>query len=119
MIDSAGNRWTATTLQNGEFIFMDLPPGNYTLEASASGHLSAAVEITLLPGMTITLPTIDLPQGDLNGDGGIDEADVAILSALYGKPFANADLDGNGVIGLADLRLLAAAMGLTGPVVWR
>lgn len=49
--------------------------------------------------------------GDLNGDGHVDAADLAILLGSWGASGAAADLDGDGVVGAADLALLLGAWG--------
>ena len=50
--------------------------------------------------------------GDLNGDGVVDLADLAILLAHYGETsgisYADGDLDGDGDVDLGDLALLLA-----------
>jgi hypothetical protein len=56
--------------------------------------------------------TVSLP-GDLDGSGGVDRADAAILAANYGLSPATAslgDLTGDGIIGLADLAKLQASL---------
>jgi V8-like Glu-specific endopeptidase len=63
--------------------------------------------------------SIDLPgpidmgpcQGDLNGDGIVNAADLAILLGAWGQPGGPANLDGNGPVNAADLALLLGAWG--------
>ena len=45
-------------------------------------------------------------QGDLNGDGLVDGADLGLMLALFGSDDPTADLNGDGVVGGADLGLL-------------
>jgi len=47
---------------------------------------------------------------DLDGDGTVGGADLAVLLAAWGQP-GPADLDGDGTVGGADLALLLAAWG--------
>jgi hypothetical protein len=57
--------------------------------------------------------TFEAPAGnpaDLNGDGVVNGADLAILLGQWGGP-GSADLNGDGVVGGADLALLLAAWG--------
>jgi V8-like Glu-specific endopeptidase len=64
-------------------------------------------------------PTPDLPgpidaapcEGDLNGDGAVDAADLAILLGAWGQPGGPANLDGNGGVNAADLGILLGAWG--------
>ena len=45
-------------------------------------------------------------QGDLNGDGLVDGADLGLMLALFGSDDPTEDLNGDGVVGGADLGLL-------------
>lgn len=49
--------------------------------------------------------------GDLDGDGDVDAADLAILLGAWGSSDAAADLDGSGAVDAADLALLLGAWG--------
>lgn len=55
--------------------------------------------------------------GDLNQDGLIDGADLALLIANWGpaQPGGFGDLDGDGTVGGADLGILLSRWGATGP----
>lgn len=46
---------------------------------------------------------------DLNGDGSVGAADLAILLGAWGTDNAAADLDGDGTVGAADLAILLGA----------
>ena len=48
---------------------------------------------------------------DLNGDGTVSAADLAILLSAWGASGGPADLDGNGSVGASDLALLLGAWG--------
>ena len=53
-----------------------------------------------------------LPSADLNGDGAVNAADLAILLNSWGAcAGCAADLDGNGTVGAADLAVLLNAWG--------
>jgi V8-like Glu-specific endopeptidase len=60
-----------------------------------------------LPGPIDTGPCI----GDLNGDGTVNGADLAILLGAWGQPGGIANLDGNGQVNGADLAILLGAWG--------
>jgi hypothetical protein len=49
--------------------------------------------------------------GDINGDGAIGRADVALLKAAWGSQDIRADLDGDGEVGIEDLLILLANVG--------
>ena len=63
----------------------------------------------------ITIERTAAAPADLNGDGVVDGADLAILLAAWGpcppKGSCQADFDGNGVVDGADLTTLLAAWG--------
>jgi hypothetical protein len=49
-----------------------------------------------------------VPVGDLDGDGAINSADLAILLNAWGASGSPADLNGNGVVDSADITILLA-----------
>ncbi|MEE2973239.1 MAG: VCBS repeat-containing protein [Planctomycetota bacterium] len=49
--------------------------------------------------------------GDIDGDGGVDAADLGLLIAVWNTNDPAADLDGSGTVDSADLGLLIAAWG--------
>ena len=51
----------------------------------------------------------DGPFGDLDGDGVVNAADLAILLGAWGSASSTADLDGDGQVNAADLALLLGA----------
>jgi len=110
---------SANTDANGVFIFT-APDGVYRIIASAGGYLSAQASITLTGGSTITMPTITLPAGDINGNGIIDQFDALTIGMNYNlsEP-AIADLNNDGVINILDAELLAANYRMSGPVAWQ
>ena len=56
-----------------------LPPGVYTISAEHGGFLPALKEDVVVDG-DMTLPTVQLWNGDLNGDGAIDITDLTTLA---------------------------------------
>lgn len=49
--------------------------------------------------------------GDINKDGVIDNADLALMKAVYGKADTDADINGDGKVSLGDLVILSANIG--------
>lgn len=50
-------------------------------------------------------------DGDLDGDGAVGPADLALLLGAWGTGSAGADLDGDGTVGPSDLAMLLGAWG--------
>ena len=109
---------TTTTGQDGTFT-LTAAAGNYTVNASASGFLSAQASITLANGNTTTLPSISLLAGDIDGDNVIDQFDAMTIGMSYNTATPSAaDLNNDGTINVLDLELLANNYRQTGPTDW-
>jgi len=109
---------SGTVTENGSFGFTQ-PVGEYTLRASAVGFLSAQRPVTLTAGGVLTLPTISLLAGDIDGNGVIDAFDALTIGMSYNTATpAAADLNDDGIINVLDLELLARNYRQTGPVAW-
>jgi hypothetical protein len=88
-----------------------LPPGgtaNLLLNGSFSGG-------TISSGLSATLVAQGEREvgsnGDINGDGSVNAADLSALLAAWGSAQADADLDGNGIVNGVDLATLLANWG--------
>ncbi|NJC94759.1 MAG: hypothetical protein C3F07_09635 [Anaerolineales bacterium] len=104
---------------DGTFGF-SLLPGTYTALASADGFLGAQGSVTVTAGNTATMPTIELPAGDIDSNNVIDQFDALTIGINYNASTpAAADLNNDGVINVLDLELLASNYRKTGPVVWQ
>lgn len=75
-----------TTDSEGSFSFQSLPPGDFVLQASAPGFLSAQTpEFQVFAGETITLPDVTLLAGDFTGDGIIDIYDLVHIAINFNR----------------------------------
>ena len=96
------------------------PAGTYTAAASADGFLNAQASVTLTGGETTTLTSINLPAGDIDGSGVIDQFDAMTIGMNYNAAEPSvADLNNDGIINVLDLEALAANYRQTGPVAWQ
>ncbi|MBL8061622.1 MAG: carboxypeptidase regulatory-like domain-containing protein [Anaerolineales bacterium] len=103
---------------DGSFLF-EVPPGTYSIVATANGFLRAQGTVTLTGGAQ-SMPVISLPAGDIDDDNSIDQFDAMTIGFNYGlsQP-PGADLNNDGIINALDLELLAQHYRKTGPVVWQ
>ena len=104
---------------DGSFAF-DAASGTNSVVAMASGCLSAQRSVTVTDGSTITLPTLSLIAGDIDGNNVIDQFDALTIGMNYNQavPY-DADLNNDGIINVLDLELLAKNYRRTGPVPWQ
>jgi len=87
-----------------------LPPGG-TANVIFSGTIERIVGVAGLSGTLVAASAANDPVGDLNGDGTVNGADLAIMLADWGDAGVPADLDGNGVVDGADLSILLGNWG--------
>ena len=110
----------ATVVANPDGTFsLTAPAGSYTVEATASGFLSAQGAATITAGETSTKPTINLLAGDIDGNDVVDQYDALTIGMSYNTATPDAaDLNADSVINVLDLELLAANYHATGPTAW-
>jgi hypothetical protein len=96
-------------------LLLGLPAGgsgvmNPALAAGAAGSVGQE-EAAALAGLRERVP------GDLDGDGRVGLADLAVLGRSYGRRGVNlaADLDGDGVVGSGDVEVMRRAYGFVAP----
>ena len=103
---------------DGSFNF-PIAGGNYTIVASAEGYLNAQGTLSIINGQTVTMPTVTLPAGDIDGNGVIDQLDALTIGINYNASTPTAaDLDNSGLIDVLDLELLASNYRLAGALNW-
>ncbi|MFN8472019.1 MAG: S8 family serine peptidase [Anaerolineae bacterium] len=112
---------TASTADDGSFSVM-LAPGAYTITADHTLYLGSQSAIAVDGSPQVTIPTVTLLAGDVNGSGSIDLFDLVILAANYGQSVppgdSRADITGDGSIDLFDLVLLGMNYGKAGAQPW-
>ena len=90
----------------------------YNLAFTGTGFQSYHSEGLILSDYSrgIILGTGDntFTYGDLNGDGRVDEADVAVVKGNLDTNNSLADLNGDGVVDISDLAIITMASGATG-----
>ena len=115
-----GNNINPITLNlgaDGKFTILDVPNGTYDVSIKASHWLAKTTNIEIIGNTDMGVVT--LTNGDINGDNGIDETDLAILSNNWylsseEAADANSDLNGDGGIDESDLAILSSTWYLGG-----
>jgi hypothetical protein len=104
---------------------LQVPVDTVSVIASRTGHLSAQrPSLTLTAGGTITLPTVTLLGGNVDGDNDIDWADISAIGPYVTTPPLSAsatdtrDVNGNSLIDWDDVTKASANGGLIGPSTW-
>jgi hypothetical protein len=94
---------------------------NYVAISADSGHIAYRNEHALDPNAEDPAPQVNLEifvaafpvpvEGDLNGDGVVNESDLAICLGAWGTADPVADLSGDGVVDLVDISILLGFWG--------
>ncbi len=119
VFDAGNNLVGAGTVNEDGTFSLGSASGTNTVIASASGFLRAQTTVTISDGSSITLPTISLLAGDIDGNNVIDQFDAMTIGMSYNSadPPA-ADLNNDGTINVLDLELLASNYREMGPTAW-
>ena len=105
---------------DGEFVFYSLEDGEYSLTISGNSttemeiltvNADSEAPVVLTENDDSAISLIELSNGDVNGDGVVDLADVSavLASGVYGSENALGraeDIDNNGVINAVDLSII-------------
>ncbi|MFO0873853.1 MAG: hypothetical protein U0575_07760 [Phycisphaerales bacterium] len=82
---------------------------------SQASRVSGRAALALLAA-AIAAPTFGATcEGDLNGDGIVDGADLAIMFANFGLAGSSADVNGDGIVDGGDLGKMLSNWGVCGP----
>ena len=113
---------STTTLDDGSFLLLDVPPGQHAVTADAPSFLSARREqVEVLASGHAQLGQVTLLAGDANGDDEIDLIDLVSLGREFGQSPPSdprVDLTADGQVNIFDLVLLGGNYGLEGPIAW-
>ncbi len=116
-----GSTVQSLTTAAGEFVFPNLQPGAYYVEARHDGFLARSLDFTLAEGQAFNLPASFLVAGDTDLNEIVDLSDAALIASNFDGPAAVpvADLNRDGWIDVRDLALVGADFGLSGPIPWQ
>lgn len=111
---SINGRTISASSIDGEFIFDNLRDGIFTMTVQADHHVAACTTVEIIDGAAVSIETIELVSGDVNGDGIIDIGDYTLLSASYGLSAGEEgysevlDLNLDGLINIQDVSILGS-----------
>jgi hypothetical protein len=118
LYDTVNTLITSVNANTDGTFSLTAPVGTYSIRATASGFLSAQGSVTLSTG-SISMPTITLLAGDIDGNNVINQFDALTIGMSYNANTpAAADLNNDGIINVLDLELLAKNYRQTGPLPW-
>jgi len=111
---SINGRTISASSIDGEFIFENLRDGSFTMTVKTDNHVAACTTVEIIDGAAVSIETIELVSGDVNGDGIIDIGDYTLLSASYGLSAGDEgysevlDLNLDGLINIQDVSILGS-----------
>jgi hypothetical protein len=98
--------YTVTTDISGMFDVTATVP--CTITAWHPGYLLHEWTVTGTTGVSLTLETVTLLGGDINGDREVDILDIAYIGARFQTDDALADLNGDGIVDILDIVMAAS-----------
>lgn len=105
---ASGNVESNSTIDNVEHLFIrNLAAGDYVLELKRKTGTQTAMPVCVAWYIPPTTPP---NPADLDGDGSVGAADLALLLSQWGTS-GSGDISGNGSVGAEDLSALLAAWG--------
>lgn len=117
---ASGNQYTWS------FTFSDVAMGYYDLVVTKDGHLTYTIEDVLVTGQALDLTahanaaisTMSMLAGNMNGDTAINNSDLIVFRAQFGKTGNNitnplANINGDSAVNNSDLIIFRSSFGKT------
>ena len=117
---ASGNQYTWS------FTFADVAMGYYDLVVTKAGHLTYTIEDVLVTGQALDLTahanaaisTMSMLAGNMNGDTAINNSDLIVFRAQFGKTGNNitnplANINGDSAVNNSDLIIFRSSFGKT------
>lgn len=105
---------TVTTTSEGRYT-LTTTPGPHTLTFARPSYLGASLTAHAVAGSTVTLSTLTLLGGNINGDNCINVLDLAAVASQFNSTTptpATADINGDGRVDIVDVVLVAKNFGI-------
>jgi CSLREA domain-containing protein len=117
---------SASVGADGSFQISSVPPGTFTLTASASGYVSRQRTNVVVAASPVTLPSTQLRCGLVNDDNFVNINDITATVASFGTSPANrvdaqgrfVDQNGDGFVNINDITCVVSGFGVTSPLPW-
>ncbi|MEK9766775.1 MAG: carboxypeptidase regulatory-like domain-containing protein, partial [Thalassolituus sp.] len=108
MLKADGTTVTTNAAADGTYAFSELTSGDYTLSIEYPNHVYECVTATVSAetGSELVLPQAELLAGDLNADGEIDSVDTWRIYFRSFYPGVNYDLNNDGAVNWADIAIV-------------
>lgn len=121
-INAFGETFTTFSGSTGEYD-LSLAPGTYNITVNRDLYLGAERLGVVVPANgSVSIPSVTLLAGDINGDEKINIFDIAVIAGQYGQdvPPADprADVNGDGTVNIFDVALAAGNYNEVAPVPW-
>lgn len=104
---------TVTTTADGKYT-VTTTAGQHTLTFTRSSYLARSATAQAIAGSTVTLSTVTLLGGNINGDNCIDILDLAAVASQFSSTTptpAATDINGDGRVDIVDVVLVAKNFG--------
>jgi len=105
---------TVTTTSEGRYT-LTTTAGQHTLTFTRPSYLGASLTAQAVAGNTVTLSTLTLPGGNVNGDNCINVLDLAAVASQFNSTTptpSTTDINGDGRVDIVDVVLVAKNFGM-------
>jgi sugar lactone lactonase YvrE len=117
---------TGSVNADGTFQVPNVPPGTFTLVASAAGYVSRQRTNVVVAANPVTLPSTQLRCGLVNNDLFVNINDITATVGAFGTaPAARVDAqgrfvdqNGDGFVNINDITCVVSGFGATSPESW-
>jgi hypothetical protein len=119
-------RLSMSVIADGSFQISSVPPGTYTLTASAPGYVSRQRTGLVVGSTPVAITPVQLRCGLVDSNEFVNINDITATVASFGKTLANrvdalgrfVDQNGDGFVNINDITCVVSGFGTTSPLPW-